>query len=208
MKPIVEEIRSLATVSKAGPAPGFEYPQLCAALLLVGDEKAVGRTQLSKKLNLGEGTVRTIIRHLSRGGVVKSMKQGCTLTPKGKTVYKRLRAKLSKVYVVDARALALDTESMAVLVKGASRKVRQGLEQRDTAIRAGATGACTVLMKKGKFVMPMGSDDWKMDLEDPLVKELASTFHPEDDDAIIIASAAQPDLAEYAAIAAGLTLVD
>lgn len=207
MKPIMEEIQTLAAVSKAGPAPGFEYPQLCAALLLVGDEKTVGRTQLSKKLNLGEGTVRTIIRHLSRGRVVKSTKQGCTLTPRGKTIYRRLRAKLSKVHVVDARTLALDTESMAVLVKAASRKVRQGLEQRDTAVRAGATGACTVLMKKGKFVMPMGMDEWRMDLQDPLVKELTITFEPEDEDVIIITSAPQPDVAEYAAIAAGLTLV-
>jgi predicted transcriptional regulator len=208
MKSLVDDIRSLAIITRAGPAPGFEYPQVCAALLLIGDERAVGRTQLSKRLRLGEGTVRTIIRHLSSGGIVNSTKHGCTLTPKGKSIYNRLRAKLSKVCAVDARALALDTKSMAVLVKGASRKVRQGLEQRDIAIRIGATGACTLLMKKGKFVMPMGSNEWKMDLQDPLVKELAITFHPEDDDAIIITSAAQPDLAEYAAIAAGLTLVD
>jgi predicted transcriptional regulator len=208
MKSLVDDIRNLTIITQAGPAPRFEYPQICAALLLVGDEKMVGRTQLSKRLSLGEGTVRTIIRHLSSGGIVNSTKQGCTLTPKGKTIYRRLRARLSKICAVDARALALDTKSMAVLVKGASRKVRQGLEQRDTAIRVGATGACTLLMKNGKFVMPTGPDEWKMDLQDPLAKELANIFNPEDNDAIIITSAAQPDLAEYAAIAAGLTLVD
>ena len=86
--------------------------------------------------------------------------------------------------------------------------MKQGIEQRDAAVRAGATGACTVLMKHGRLVMPQGSDEWKLDLDDPLAQELMNIFHPRHDDVIIIASANERTVAEYAAIAAGLMLVD
>lgn len=168
----------------------------------------MGRIQLSKRLGLGEGAIRTIIRHLSRAGLVKSTKKGCALTSKGLSLHKHLRMKLSRILVIDAGQLALDNSSAAILVRGSSQKVKQGIEQRDAAVRVGATGACTLLMKHGRFVMPFGSEEMKMDLSESLTQELLNMFHPKQDDTIIIASANQKNLADYAALAAGLTLLD
>lgn len=164
--------------------------------------------QLSKMLGLGEGTTRTIIRHLTLAKLVKPSKQGCMLTPKGLLLYERLRSKLSKTVVVNARQLSLDSASTAILVKKAAHKVKQGIEQRDAAVRSGATGACTILMKHGRLVMPQVSDDWKLDLDDPLANELMNVFQPQHEDVIIIASANDKSTADYAAIAAGLLLLD
>lgn len=205
---ILATIQAVAQIRSAGPSPAFAYPQVCCALLLIGDNKAVGRTQLSKMLKLGEGTIRTIIRHLSRANLVRSTKQGCALTPKGLSLYKRLRTRLSKTHLVDAGQLALDSESTALLVKRAAQRVKHGIEQRDAAVRAGAAGACTVLMKEGILIMPPGSDEWKSSLDNHLTKQLMSIFHPKQNDVIIIASANERTLSEYAAIAAGLTLLD
>ena len=204
----MERIQALAQIPSAGPSPSFSYPQICFAFLLIGDNKTVGRIQLSKMLGLGEGAIRTIMRHLSRAGLVKSTKQGCALSPKGISLYKRLRASISETYVVDARQLALDSSSTAVLVRGSAHRIRQGLEQRDAAVRAGATGACTIVVKHGGFVMPTISQEWRLDLNDPLAQELVKVFNPHSDDVIIIASANEKSIADYAALAAGLTLVD
>lgn len=201
-------LQALAQLPSPGPAPTFSYPQICSTLLLIGDGETVGRTQLSKRLSLGEGTVRTIIRHLTRAGLIRTTKTGCSLTRKGLTYYKRLRSKLSKTITVNAGELALDNASMAILIKGSAQRVKQGIEQRDTAVRVGATGACTVLMKHGRLVMPQGPHEWKLDLHDPLAQELITVFHPHHGDVIIIASANQTTVAQYAAIAAGLSLVD
>jgi hypothetical protein len=205
---VLKKIRALAEAPSVGPSPGFTYPQVCGALLLIGDKENVGRAQLSKTLGLGEGTARTIIKHFSRAGMVKTTQKGCALTSKGMVLHKQLRSKLSKMFPVDAKQLALDNTSTAVLVKGSARKVRQGIEQRDAAIRAGAAGACTILVKNGRFLIPSGSEEWRLGADDPLAQELNSVFQPHSDDVIIIASASERTIADYAAIAAGLTLVD
>lgn len=205
---LLTRLQALTQLSSAGPSPAFAYPQVACALLLIGDEKFVGRTLLSKTLGLGEGTTRTIIRRLTLAKLVKPSKQGCTLTPKGLLLYERLRSRLSKTVVVNARQLSLDSASTAVLVKKSAYKVKQGIEQRDTAVRSGATGACTILVKRGRLVMPQVSDDWKLDLDDPLAQELVNAFQPQHEDVIIIASANDKSVADYAAIAAGLMLLD
>jgi predicted transcriptional regulator len=205
---VLEKIQALAEAPSAGPSPSFAYPQACGALLLIGDRRSVGRAQLSKTLGLGEGTARTIIRHFSRAGMVKTTREGCALTSKGRALHKQLTSKLSKILAVDAKQLTLDDASSAVVVKGAAPKVRHGIEQRDAAVRAGATGACTILVKHGKFVMPSGSKEWRLEADGPLVQELISVFHPHNDDVIIIASASNTTIADYGTIAAALTLVD
>jgi len=205
---VLRKLQALAQLSSAGPSPAFAYPHVACALLLIGDEKFVGRTQLSKTLGLGEGTTRTIIRHLTLANLVRASKRGCTLTTKGLVLYKRLRSSISKAVVVNARQLSLDNASTAVLIKKSASKVKQGIEERDAAVRSGATGACTILVKRGRLVIPQKSDDWKLDLDDPLAQELVSAFQPEHDDVIIIASANDKSVADYAAIAAGLMLLD
>ncbi|HUO41764.1 MAG TPA: DUF4443 domain-containing protein [Methylomirabilota bacterium] len=205
---LLARLQALAQLSSAGPSPSFAYPQVACALLHIGDDTSVGRTQLAKTLGLGEGTTRTIIRHLTLARLVKSSKQGCTLTPSGLLLYKRLRSKLSKTTDVNAGQLSLDNANTAVLVKKSAHSVKQGIEERDAAVRSGATGACTILMKHGRLVMPQGSGEWKRDLDDPLARELVSLFHPQNDDVIIIASATEKSVADYAAIAAGLLLLD
>lgn len=205
---LLTRLQALAQLSSAGPSPAFAYPQVACALLRIGDDNSVGRTQLSKMLGLGEGTTRTIIRHLTLAKLVRPSKQGCMLTPKGLQFYKHLRSRLSKTVVVNARQLSLDSASTAVLVKKSAQKVKQGIEQRDAAVRSGATGACTILMKHGRLVMPQVSDDWKLDLDDPLANELMNVFQPQHEDVIIIASANDKSTADYAAIAAGLLLLD
>jgi hypothetical protein len=63
-------------------------------------------------------------------------------------------------------------------------------------------------MKRDRLVMPQVSDEWKLGLDDPLAEELMNVFQPHHEDVIIIASANDKSVADYAAIAAGLMLLD
>jgi predicted transcriptional regulator len=204
-------LQTLLAVSRSpspGPAPAFTPVHISRAVLLVGDEGPIGRIELSRKLGLGEGAVRTILKHLSGAGFIDPAKEGCVLTQRGVTLYKSLRSKLSRVYSVNARQLALDKASVAVLIRNSAAMVRRGIEQRDAAIRAGASGACTLVFRTGKLLMPMGErDEWTLSSNDPLAHDLQKLFAPKDGDVITIVSAPYAGLAEHCAMAAALTLL-
>ena len=163
---------------------------------------------MSRKLGVGEGAVRTIIRHLTKAKLVAIAKGGCMLTQRGTVLYKSLRSKLSEIRMVNARQLALDKASAAVLVRGSGKLVNRGIEQRDAAIRVGATGACTLVYKNGKLVMPMSEgENWILQPHDLLYAELREAFSLNNDDVITIVSAPNQELAEHSAMAAALTLL-
>lgn len=86
--------------------------------------------------------------------------------------------------------------------------VRRGIEQRDAAVRAGATGACTLVLKAHQYIMPMAeADDWKLQSEDSMIRDLEGLLQPKEGDAVTIVSAPDRGLAEHGAVAAALSLV-
>ena len=204
-------LQTLLSISKSaspGPTPAFTAVHVSRAVLLIGDQGPIGRIELSRKLGLGEGAVRTIIKHLSGRNFVDPAKEGCVLTQRGMALYKSLRSKLSEVRPVNARELALDKASAAVLIRDSDTLVRRGVEQRDAAIRAGATGACTLVCRNGKLAMPMGEREASaLGPNDLLFEDLRKLFTPSDADVIEIVSARNMGLAEHCAIAAALTLL-
>jgi predicted transcriptional regulator len=201
-------LHDLAKFPNAGPAPVFSHLHICDAVLVIGDEGPMGRLELSRELGIGEGTIRTIIRRLTKAGIITTGEDGCRLTRKGVTLYNRLRKKLSRVQPVDAHELSLDKTSAAIVVKASGGLVRWGVEQRDAAVRAGATGACTLVYKNGAYLMPTGSADSRLNPADKLARVLSELFAPSDNDVLIIVSAPGKELAGYGAIAAALTLMD
>lgn len=149
-----------------------------------------------------------MVRHLTRARLITTVKEGCVLTKRGTMLYNSLRPKLSKVFLIDAKQFALDKISAAILIKDAGQRVKRGIEQRDAAIRAGATGACTLLVRKGNYLMPMAeSEDWKLPPQDPLIKELQFVLRARDNDVVTIVSAPHKELAEHGAVAAALTFL-
>ena len=202
-------IRVLSKQASPGPAPAFTYVHVCRALLLIGDEGPIGRIELSRRLTLGEGAIRTIIRHLTEARVVSVVPEGCILTRRGNGLYSRLRGRLSKIVFVDGRQLSLDKFSATLSIKGAADAVRSGIEQRDAAIRAGATGACTLVIRGDEYVMPIsGEGESRLESNDALVHDLERLLRPRSRDVVVVASASEKSLAEHAAFAAALTLLE
>jgi hypothetical protein len=149
-----------------------------------------------------------MLKHLTRAGIINTVKNGCVLTNRGMGLYKQLRVRLSGVALIDARQLALDKVNAAILVRGAGRFVKKGIEQRDAAIREGATGACTLIIKGRAYVMPTEqSDTWKLERNDPLAQDFDRLLGPGPKDAIIVVSANERSAAEEGAMAAALTLL-
>lgn len=205
---MLQKLQALSRQPSPGPAPAFTHVDVTQAILTIGDEAQIGRIELSKRLGIGEGAIRTIIKHLMRARLIDVAKGGCVLTKRGGMLYKSLRSKVSKVSPVEAKQFALDKISAAVLVRGAGRLVKRGIEQRDAAIRAGASGACTFIFQGREFLMPMSeSEEWRLRRDDPLFQDLRDLFSPREGDVVVLSSAPDSATAEHGAMAAALTLM-
>ncbi len=180
----------------------FNIAHVIIALQLVGRLKRVSRAILMRELMLGEGSVKTMIKHMKMHSLLETSRVGTTLTSKGKELYSRI----SRVMVAEARipkcSIAVGEFNYAVRVKGIAGTIRSGVEQRDAAIRVGALGATTLLYKGSKFIMPGYNNVY---IKEQAVVDALNSLMPEDNDVIIIGSAASMKVAELAAKYAALT---
>jgi hypothetical protein len=140
-------------------------------------------------------------------GIWLLLTSGSRLTPAGARVYESVRRRLSEPLSMDETALTVGRCQSAFAVRGAGRLVRGGLEQRDSAVVAGASGATTYVIKGGKFTVPGGSVDCESDFPSPAWKDLRSRLRLRDGDAVILCGSSDARTATLGALSAALTLL-
>jgi len=199
-------IRGLAKSRSIGPNPSFTEFDLVKTLEIVDSEKTIGRTRLSKELGIGQGATRTILDHLGRGGLLRIQRSGCILTSKGSGLVKELKSIVKVGFEVPQTIFPIGPFNSGALIAKAGKRIRRGLEQRDAAIRAGASGATTLVYRDGKLLFPpeeVASEGWP-----EISKKIIKIFQPNEDDVIIVTGGASPKLAEAGARAAAWTLLE
>ncbi len=128
----------------------YEDVHVLRAIMLIGNGP-IGRKRLVKELNLGEGSVRTLIGRLRYLSIITEERHGCTLTEKG--------ARLLNVIMdhIELEHLALTGDhphEVYVIVRGGASHVEKGLQERDNTIKKGAEGALVVSAYGGKIWFP------------------------------------------------------
>jgi len=203
----LKPLRTLGKVaSKLAPgrAPYFIEAHLVKALKIVDSEGPVGRVRLSKILGLGEGAVRTLVKHLKNEGLIKISRTGVILTDSGKKLSSFLNSRISSETEVPQSSLTVGPFNIAVLVKNVADAIKYGLEQRDAAIKVGASGATTLIFSHGGLVMP-GAEGEDVFKNIPAIRDvLISKLKPREGDVVIIGSGNDRLTAELGAIAAAL----
>ncbi|MBS7632623.1 DUF4443 domain-containing protein [Candidatus Bathyarchaeota archaeon] len=201
-KQILEKI---ASERPQGPAAAFTVFHLITAMEVIA-AKPIGRAALAASLNIGEGTVRTVINRLKSAGLIATSKAGCRLTSKGTELWKEYTSTVTKAKM-EKNELSLADYNYAILVKNKLARVKLGIEQRDAAMIAGAKSATTVLCKKKHLVIPSVTDDLAKDYP-KAAKQIITLLKPEDNDVVIVGSADTPAKAEYGTLAAAWTLLE
>ena len=196
-------IADAASKIAPGRAPYFMEAHVVKALSIIDNQGPVGRSKLAKALGLGEGSMRTLIRHLDKEGVIEVSREGIVLTSSGASLVSNVESGLSQPIEIPKGSLTVGKFNMAILVRGAADAVRTGLEQRDAAMMVGALGATTLVFSGGRMTMPYVDEDVFRDA--PRVREtLISQLKPQESDVIVIGSAPNRLEAEFGAIAAAL----
>jgi Mn-dependent DtxR family transcriptional regulator len=185
----------------------FDMVHVFKTLQLIQENGHVSREKLCEDLGLGEGTIKTLVRHLKMQNLIESTNAGTTMTKKGNSFFSELLSSIPSEISLSKCAITLGKFNYAVLVKQMSSIIKDGIAQRDAAIRMGASGATTLLFKDNKFLIPQTEFDSLKD-EHQLSEQMIKNLHPQDGDVIIIGSDNYSKMkAEFAAKSAALITI-
>ena len=203
-------VRTLQLVaSKFAPsrALSFDAMHVFKTLQLIEQKGHVSRDTLCNELSLGEGTIRTLVRHLKMQNLVESSNAGTKMTEKGQLFFSDIKASIPAEMKLPKCSVALAKFNYAVILKQMSSAVTSGIEQRDAAIKMDASGATTLIFRNGKFLLA-GTKLDALKNEPKIRKLLMIGLNPIDEDVIIIGSdSASEKRAEFAAKSAALLTI-
>jgi len=185
-----------------GPKKQFDKAHILRTLLIIEREERIGRKGLAKKLILGEGTVRSILKTLIKKGYLESaVAAGHKLTNEGEKFLKNLHNFVLGPKIIDGKELTIGNKDIAVLVRDAANNLKVGIEERDAAIKIGSLGVSVLIFKNNELKFPRETE-LKVN-NDSLYK----SFEFKEDDVLIIGTDNTYDKAENAAIAALFTSI-
>ncbi|UCC57641.1 MAG: hypothetical protein JSW14_04465 [Candidatus Bathyarchaeum sp.] len=202
----LEVIERVTRKIAPGPAPAFNEAHVVKALEIIGNYRVVGRIRLSKEVGLGEGTTRTLLKHLKNEGITRSSRSGISLSEEGERLFSNLRDKLSEGVEVPSSRLTVGSFNIAILVRDSAQAVKSGMEQRDAAIKSGASGATTLVFTGNRLSMPARADDISVSIPS-LYNQLVTKLKPKENDVIIVGSGENRELAEIGAKMAAIRLL-
>ena len=203
-------VRTLQKVaSRIAPSRilSFEIVHVLVTLQLIQERGHVSRHTLCKKLDLGEGTVKTLVKHLKIYDLIETDKTGTRISTKGSKLLSELLLSIPAEMSISTCSVALGKFNYAILIKQMSYVIRSGIEQRDAAIKMNALGATTLVYKEDKFMIPNTNFN-ALHREQKLHTLLVDSLKPEEGDVLIIGSDNISErAAEFAAKSAALVTI-
>ncbi|MCL1810739.1 MAG: DUF2111 domain-containing protein [Methanomassiliicoccaceae archaeon] len=183
-----------------GPIPKFGDYHVWKTLYCIAGNNPLGRKSLATLLNIGEGSTRTILNMLQEDGLIAINKNGVSLTKEGADIWRAIRMDIQAVSVPE---LTIGKSDCAVRVPGMAGSIKFGCEERDAAIKNGATGATTLICSNNVLIFP-GS---YYPVDQRVENALRGHFDINDGDVMIIGTASSGEKAELGAVTAGLELM-
>jgi hypothetical protein len=163
----------------------FDVVHIFKTLQMIESGGHASRASLGENLALGQGVIRTLIRHMKAAGLIATTNGGTKMTRKGVAVHEELVRAIAAETPLSNSRVAVGKFNYAVLLKSLAYGIKSGIEQRDAAIKMGGTGATTLVFRDSQFVMPNSNKDSLRD-EDKVRRTLLEKLRPEDGDVIII----------------------
>lgn len=202
----IKILQRVVSKKRTGKMLSFSMPHVFKAMNILHNEKYVSRATLGKELHLGEGSVKTLIKHLKESGIISTIKSGTFLTAKGRNITKKFQESIPSCHLLKDCKMTNSRYSNAILLRDFSNHLENGLEQRDYAIFYGAKEVFTFVFKNGSFVFPKEdidgfSNDKKT--QDIMIEKL----NPQENDVVIITSSNDKVEAELSGINSALCTI-
>ncbi len=192
----------LVITPKYGPIHRFADHHVYKVLSILVDRKRRGRKLLADMVGIGEGSMRTILDNLRERRLIDVGQTGVRISSKGLEFFSKIPIETKPL---PPSEMSLGESNVAVRIRGRGGEVHTGIEQRDSAIKAGADGATTIIVRSGRLLVPT---DYDLDEERPeMARTLRDLFDLENDDVIVIGTAKESNRAEQGALAAAFEIL-
>jgi len=185
-------------LAQKGGAPLFRPFHILKAMWHLQVSGTMGRKELSERLSIGEGSTRKLLSYLEEKEWARSTRQGISLIQGGCELLDEIGFAASEV---QAGELTVGDHDFAIRLRGVSSIVEKGIEQRDEAMKAGASGASTLLLMNGLHFSD-GYDASSVDQD--ACRHVIESFSLKEGDVIIIGSSFDADSSKDGAFAAAV----
>ena len=189
-------------LASRGGAPLFQPFHILKALWHIQQLESLGRKELSEQLGIGEGSVRTLVSYLEEKGWTHTTKQGIGLTDAGKKLLAKIGLMAKEVH---AGKITVGDIDFAIRLRNCAGRVSNGIDQRDEAIKVGASGATTLVFGKN-LAFTDGFDAAQTDSR--AARVLTKDLELMDGDVLIIGCSPESDRAMDGAFAAAVLTLD
>ena len=169
------------------------YTKIDILRCLLRIDKSVSRLELSKILDLGEDTIRSILDILKERSILDSKKNGHYLSNRGNDAINKIKNDIV-MKEIDLTEIFPKQKKIAVQVKHAGN-LEKSYVLRDIAVKNGADGAIIIKCDKEKKLNILDTESE----ED--FSEIESKFNLNYGDLVVIAYADSYRLAEHGALA-------
>ena len=159
--------------------------------------KNISRQDLARELELGEGTIRTILKILKSKKLLDSTKKGHFLSKEGSEALSRICEFISAPKNITMHSIYPNSKKVGVLIRNVPN-LKELYKLRDIAVKNKADGAIILKFESGLYTP---ESDYEQDY-----KELEKYFDFNDNDALIIAFSNQKKEAENGALAIAVEL--
>src|SRR3989344_4529448 len=133
-----------------GNTPNFTKLDVLRCFLRLNSN--ISRQELARELELGEGTVRTILNSLKSRKLLDSTKKGHFLTKKGNELLSRIHNYIGTPTNIEAKDIYPNLKKVGVIMRNMPN-LGHTYKLRDTAVKNGAEGA-VILSYKNRLKLP------------------------------------------------------
>ena len=184
---MVNTLKSISSRYAPNRIVSFNPAHLFKTLQLLKRDGHVSRLLLINELGLGEGSIKTLMKHLKMEKLIITTQKGTAMTEWGEKIFEEMSQYICSETQVPKSSISIAEYNHAILLRNMKFAIKQGVEQRDAAIKMGAKGATTLLFNNGKFLIP-GSRFNALKGEKAIEKLLKDNLKPEENDIIVIGS--------------------
>ncbi|MBI3034977.1 hypothetical protein HYY71_01520 [Candidatus Woesearchaeota archaeon] len=159
--------------------------------------KNTGRQELARELELGEGTIRTILEIMKSKKLLDSTKKGHFLSKKGAEILDTIYGQISMPKSITTQTIYSGFKKVGVLVRNVSN-LKELYKLRDIAVKSGAEGAIILRFDKRLYAP---ESDYEQDYG-----ELEKHFEFKDNDVLVVAFSSKNRQAENGSLAIAIEL--
>ncbi|ASJ02333.1 hypothetical protein A3L09_03235 [Thermococcus profundus] len=163
---------------KRGAYPEFTLEDVIATMFLL--KEPTGRKLISEMLDLGEGSVRTILKKLGFLDLIRSTQRGHSLSDRGKEILEKIEKHFSEVHKA-GKVEGFPAYAILIRKPGSFKSI----ELRDEAVRYFAKGAMVLTVKDGEPVFPEDMRALSETMPE-LAEDIKNAFEAEDGDMVVV----------------------